>query len=358
MAAAPPSPPRNVARAGFGIPSLDERGGPVAVRVEELEASPFHVLLAFDCPHRAAAGTVVLIPPMSGVLPWIMREMIIGLLPRYRVLVPEWVDPRFVPRAAGSFGFSHNIAAVISALRMAGPGAGLIALCQSGGPSLAATAVMEESDDPATPALLILLGSPIDPAANPTSLSRHFATAPSFRLAFSISPVPFGYPGWGRPVYSADTQRSLLAAARLHHTLFPPWLGGNEHPDLAELERRLPFSDYSRVMMDVDARHFIENIDIVFRRRALPRGRLRYDGDPVDTAAIRRCALVTIEGTQDGIVGPGQTVAAHALCPDLPEDRRLAILIEGCDHLSLFRGKSFRNLVLPHLLAGLARWVD
>ncbi|MDO5632341.1 MAG: hypothetical protein Q4G22_10940 [Paracoccus sp. (in: a-proteobacteria)] len=344
-----------VARAGFAIRSIDAPDGPAPVHTTDRQVTPFYAVIEFDCPQRAAAGTVVVVPPLSGVLPRLIRDIILGLLPRFRVLVPEWINPRFVPRTAGSFGFQGNIAGIIAAMQAAGPGAGLVALCQSGTPALAAATVMETRGDPAAPAMLALMGAPIDPFAAPTSLSRYFVRTPMWRLAMAVTPVPFGFPGAGRSVYAAETQRTILATNRMRSLLMPMWPGLS--PDMAEIEAHLPFAEHSRMMMDMEGRQFLENIDLVFRRRALLDGRLHYGGQPVTPAALRRCALLTIEGDRDGIIAPGQTVPAHALCSGLPVERRAVVLAEGCHHLSLFRGPLFQSRVLPELLARLDRWV-
>src|SRR5690554_2721116 len=102
---------RYVARVGFEISRTDDPA--LEVRERELAVSAFHVLLEFDCPGREARGTVVLPPPLSGVVSRIMRETVLALLPRYRVLVPDWINPRFIPLREGSFGLDANIAAII-----------------------------------------------------------------------------------------------------------------------------------------------------------------------------------------------------------------------------------------------------
>ena len=92
-------------------------------------------------------------------------------------------------------------------------------------------------------------------------------------------------------------------------------------------------------------------------RRALVTGGLIHDGITVDPGAIRNCALLTIEGTEDRIIAPGQTAAAHALCPRLPPERHLALRIEGCNHLALFGGEAFQAGVVPAIIAWLERWL-
>lgn len=349
-------PGRHLARAGFGIATLEDRADAPPVTVNELGGCDFQTVMAFDCSHRAASGNVVVVPPLSGVLPGIVRGLILGLLPRYRVLVPEWVNPRFVPLAAGRFGLGDNISGIIHALHLAGPGAGLVSLCQSGMPSLAATAVMEAADDPAAPAALALLGAPIDAAANPTGLTRHLASLTQAQLGMIFSPVPLGYPGAGRLVYSAALQRALTIAARLRRACIPQGFGWNPFPDMAEVAE-LSLAEHISVMVDVDARHYRENIDAVFRRRALATGGLVHEGRVVDPAAVRRCAILVIEGQRDRIIAPGQTSAAHALCPDLPQARRRTVLAPGCNHLSLFRGEGFHRHVLPAMTDAFERWL-
>lgn len=347
---------RHMARVGFGISRVSDPA--LEVRETELAVSAFHVLVEFDCPGRRPRGTVVLPPPISGVLPLIMRETVLALLPRFRVLVPDWINPRFIPLRKGSFGLDANIAAIIGALRVAGPGAGLVALCQSGTPSVAAAAVMAAQRDAAAPAVLALLGSPIDPKASPTSLSRHLAGSRAYHLqSLAITPVRHGYPGVGRLVYSADTQESVHATARFRRAFMPGWLSWTPFPDMGEIDRQVPLSDLCGIMMDVDARHFLENIDAVFRRRALVTGGLFHEGVEVNPAAIRDCALLAVEGAEDRIVAPGQTAAALALCPDADPARRRRLLARGCNHLALFGGEQFQHHVAPPVIDWLDRWL-
>jgi poly(3-hydroxybutyrate) depolymerase len=118
------------------------------------------------------------------------------------------------------------------------------------------------------------------------------------------------------------------------------------HDDGAE-PRRFPFFDLYSSIMDLDAKHFVENIDRVFHAGALVQGALRCNGERVDVGAIRRTALVTIEGEQDDIAAPGQTSAAHALCSGLPANLHRQAVVAGAGHFSLFHGDIFRHAVLP-----------
>ena len=73
-------------------------------------------------------------------------------------------------------------------------------------------------------------------------------------------------------------------------------------------------------MMDLPAKFFLENIREVYHRQSLLTGSLLVGSKPVKLRAIRRTALMTVEGQSDDIAAPGQTYAAHAACAAVPEE--------------------------------------
>ena len=70
--------------------------------------------------------------------------------------------------------------------------------------------------------------------------------------------------------------------------------------------------------MDLPAEFYLQTVETVFQRHALPDGVMTHRGEPVDCGAIRDIALMTIEGERDDICGLGQTEAAQDLCRNLP----------------------------------------
>ena len=70
--------------------------------------------------------------------------------------------------------------------------------------------------------------------------------------------------------------------------------------------------------MDLTAEYYMQTIETVFVRHELPKGEMKHRGVKVDPGAIRRCALMTVEGEKDDISGVGQTQAAHDLCVNIP----------------------------------------
>src|SRR5215218_7558790 len=75
---------------------------------------------------------------------------------------------------------------------------------------------------------------------------------------------------------------------------------------------RFPFSLLSSSLMDVTAEFFLENIEHVFLKPALPNGTLVVHGIRVNLDAITRTALMTVEAENDDIAAPGQTRIAQA----------------------------------------------
>ena len=65
---------------------------------------------------------------------------------------------------------------------------------------------------------------------------------------------------------------------------------------------------------DLPAEFYLETVERVFQTYDLPRGQLTVGERTVNPAAIRRTALLTVEGERDDICAVGQTVAAQDLC--------------------------------------------
>jgi poly(3-hydroxybutyrate) depolymerase len=98
------------------------------------------------------------------------------------------------------------------------------------------------------------------------------------------------------------------------------------------------------------AEFYLQTVDLVFVRHALPRREMTHRGEPVDLASVRRVALMTVEGERDDICGVGQTKAAHDLCPHLPARLRSHHLQQGVGHYGLFNGSRFRAEIAPKVV--------
>src|SRR6185295_17713071 len=108
-------------------------------------------------------------------------------------------------------------------------------------------------------------------------------------------------------------------------------------------EKHRDFYDEYLAVMDLTAEFYLDTIETVFVRHALPKGEMTWRGRRVDPAAIRRTALMTIEGEKDDITGLGQCRAAHELCRSLPDDRKFHYECTGVGHYGTFNGSRFRT---------------
>jgi poly(3-hydroxybutyrate) depolymerase len=75
-------------------------------------------------------------------------------------------------------------------------------------------------------------------------------------------------------------------------------------------------------VLDLPAEYYLDTSRRCSRTFALPKGRMFVRGELVRPQAIRDTALLTVEGELDDISGNGQTEAAHALCLNIPRERR------------------------------------
>src|SRR5207237_1766163 len=74
------------------------------------------------------------------------------------------------------------------------------------------------------------------------------------------------------------------------------------------------FYDEYFAVMDLPAEFYIETVRDVFQEHLLPQGKLMHRGRPVDTKAVGRMGLMTVEGETDDSCSIGQTLAGVDLC--------------------------------------------
>ncbi len=336
------------ARRDLGISSIVVEDRIVPIQAVDFIKTPFCTVVELARADVAPQSNVLLVAPLSGHFPVLLRDLIIGLLPFSRVYVTDWINVRHVPADHGSFGLDTNISYLLDITRALPAGLNLIALCQGGVPALAATALLAGDNDPRTPASLVLIASPVDPLANMTGVAMLLRSRPlSWFEEYLIKTVPERYAGAGRPVYPGP----------LH--LIPLWFylirrvgeGGELRTkvffDDGADPGRFPFSDLYSSIMDLDARFLLDNTRAVFQECLLREGALCFEATRVDPGAMTQTALLTIEGELDDIAAPGQTSAAHGLCSSLPDRFHHRMVVPGAGHFSLLHGNACRRHVIP-----------
>lgn len=337
-------------RPDWGIHDVSVHGQPQPVTETAVHRTPFAVLRRF----RRAAGEpgprVLLVAPMSGHFATLLRDTVRTLVADHDVYVTDWLSARDVPPAAGRFGLSEYTQHLIDFLAHLGPGAHLMAICQPCVGALAATALMAEDDHPAAPASLTLMAGPIDCRISPTAVNELATSKPiEWFERTLIQTVPWRLPGAGRRVYpgfvqlaafmSMNRQRHVDALRGYYRQLVDGEL------DKAAATRSF-YEEYFAVA-DLPAEFYLETVRLVFQEFALPRGALSIGGRRVDPGAIRRTALLTVEGERDDICAVGQTMAAQDLCANVRPYLRTHYQQAGVGHYGVFSGRRWQTQIYP-----------
>lgn len=351
---------RRYGKPEWRIHEVTIEGCPVRVRQIEVWSSPWVKLIHFArdpldlrrAGRAAEAPSVLLVAPLSGHYPTLLRGTVQTLLQDHEVFVTDWVNAREVPVLDGRFDFHDYVDHVRTMLEEVGPGAHVISVCQPGPPVLAAISLMAEDNDPNRPASMIYMGSPIDARLAPTMPTRLAAERPfAWFQSHVIDTVPPPYPGAFRRVYPGIVQLySFLSMnperhQNAHWQYFQDLVKG----DGDHAAKHLEFYDEYLSVLDLTEEFFLQTLDIVFQQHLLPRGLLDHRGRRVRPELIKDVALMTVEGEQDDISGVGQCQAAHALCSGLPEAMKTLYVQPNVGHYGVFNGRRFREESYPKM---------
>lgn len=341
-------------RPSFAIDTVQVDGVSVPVIEEYVKRTPFGSLLHFRKEVSAPQPRVLIVSPMSGHFATLLRGTVRTMLADHDVYITDWHNPRDVPLAAGRFGFDEYVEHVISFIRRIGPDAHLVAICQPTVAALAAVSLMAADNDPAQPATMTLMAGPIDCRVNPTKVNDLANSKPLDWFERNlISAVPAGFAGAHRRVYPGFVQlgafmsmnpcRHLAAFSDVHYER------AKGDPSKADAIRAF-YNEYFATT-DLTAEFYLETIGSVFQDYALPIGRLKVGDRLVEPNAIRRTALLTIEGEKDDICAVGQTVAAQELCSALRPYMKTHHVQTGVGHYGVFSGRRWETQIYPMVRA-------
>ncbi|WP_421854636.1 polyhydroxyalkanoate depolymerase [Oricola sp.] len=347
---------RRYGKPSFDLPQTEIDGKTVDVRETVVWSKPFCNLIHFardlDEP-RPDDPKVLLVAPMSGHYATLLRGTVERFLPEADVYITDWVDARHVPLSDGSFDLDDYIDYVIEMLHLLGPQTHIVGVCQPSVPVLAAVALMEGRDDPNVPLTMTLMGGPIDTRCNPTAVNR---LAEEKDIAWFernvVMQVPFPNPGFMRKVYPGFLQLTGFMTMNLDRHLIAQkdFFMHLVRDDGDSAEKHRDFYDEYLAVMDLTAEFYLQTVDTVFIKHALPNGTLMHRGEPVDPTAIRRVAMLTIEGENDDITGRGQTRSAHDICTSIPEAMKAHHEQPRVGHYGVFNGSRFRREIAPRML--------
>jgi len=336
-------------RPSFDIHSVPVGNRDVPVTEEALLRTPFATLLHFRKPIEAKQPKVLLVAPMSGHFATLLRATVKTLLPEHDVYLTDWHNARDVPLDHGRFGLDEYVEHLISFLEEIGP-AHVIAVCQPCVQTLAAVAVMAAEKNPAQARSMTLMAGPIDTRINPGKVNEMACSQTiDWFERHLISPVPYRYAGARRKVYPGFVQLTAFMSMNLerHITAHTDLFNSLAKGDWKKADTIKAFYDEYLSVSDLPAEFYLETVRTVFQEHALARGTMTYKGKPVNPAAIRRTALLTVEGERDDICPVGQTVAAHDLLPGLKPYMKRHHLQPGAGHYGVFSGKRWESQVFP-----------
>jgi len=342
-------------RPAFGITSVVSGGEEVAVTEVAVRKAAFGTLLHFkkDMPsHAPAQPPVLLVAPLSGHFATLLRETLRTLLQDHDVYITDWHNARDVGLQHGAFGLDHYIEHMIQFLQAIGPGAHVVAVCQPCVAALAATAIMAEDDDPAQPRSLTLMAGPVDCRVNPSGVNTLATSKPIEWFAKNlISHVPLPHAGFMRRVYPGFLQVTAFISmnAERHKKSFQDMYQHLAEGDLEKARTISTFYDEYLAVNDLPAEFYLETVEKVFQTYDLPLGKLTYKGRTVKPSAIRRTALLTVEGERDDICSVGQTVAAQDMCTSIRPYMKTHHVQVGVGHYGVFSGSKWNKQIYPRV---------
>ncbi|MEY2891018.1 MAG: hypothetical protein RJA98_926 [Pseudomonadota bacterium] len=349
-------------RPAFGINSVKVPGPDGTEREVPVHEVPklvraFGTLLHFvrddlSDAQAAALPRVLVVAPLSGHFATLLADTVRTLLADHDVFVTDWHNARNVPLSAGRFGLDEYVEQVIEFIATVGPDTHLVAVCQPCVPTLAAVALMAQRNHIAQPRSMTLMAGPIDCRINPTLVNKLATDKPiAWFEEKLVNHVPWQFEGAGRRVYPGYMQLTAFMSMNPDRhkqaflDLYKNRLRG-EH-DKADASAR--FYDEYFAVNDLPAEFYLETVEKVFQTYDLARQVLVVNGETVDTGAIRRTALFTVEGERDDICAIGQTVAAHDLCPSIRPYMKNHHVQLGVGHYGVFSGRRWQQQIYPRV---------
>lgn len=352
---------KSYAKPQWRIESAQVSGRAAPVVIERLDEMPFGNLIRFakQGVDPRSQPKLLIVAPMSGHYPTLLRDTVEALLPTHDVHLTEWINARDVPLARGEFSLDDYVHYIIRYCQLLGASADgralhLMSVCQPTVPALGAVSLMSQRKDPNAPQSMIMIGGPIDARKSPT-VTNNFALKHDIgwfeRNLISMVSWPNG--GAGRLVYPGFLQHMGFVAmnpsrhAQAHREFFENLVQGL---DVGATKHREFYDEYNAVM-DLPKEYYLRTVESVFQKFELARGVWDVAGERVNPAAIEGTALLTLEGELDDISGAGQTHSAQELCVNLPASMRERWTAPGVGHYGVFSGSKFETIIAPRIEA-------
>ena len=342
-------------RPSYGIHTITVGERTYTVTEEVVMSMPFGSLLHFKKdvePGLPPQPPVLLVAPLSGHFATLLKETVRTLLQDHDVYISDWHNARDVSLRHGAFGLDDYIDHMIQFIATIGEGTHVVAVCQPCVAALAATAIMAEDDHPYQPRSLTLMAGPVDCRVNPTEVNKLANSKPIEWFEKNlITHVPLPHAGFMRRVYPGFIQLSAFMSMNpeRHKQAFKDMYAHLISGDTEKATTIQNFYDEYLAVNDLPAEFYLETVQKVFQTYDLPMGTLTYKDRIVNPKAIRKTALLTIEGERDDICAVGQTVAAHDICSSIRPYMKNHHIQTGVGHYGVFSGKKWNQQIYPRV---------
>ena len=314
---------------------------------------PFCNLIKFESTNsKPEKQKVLIIAPMSGHYATLVRKTVISLLPDCEVYVTDWKNARDIPFSKGKFDIEDFTKYLIEFFKELSPKLHILAVCQPAPLALAATACLAK-EKKYLPSSLTLIGGPIDPNANPTSVTDFGNKIQMDKLKNLMTmSVGVNYKGVGRMVYPGIIQIMSFLSMNLtsHQKAFNEQIIKEINGETSEFDRHNSFYDEYLAVMDMTAEFYLSTVDRIFKKREIAQNQFTLDGHIVDLNNIKNVPTFVIEGKNDDISAPGQCLAALHILKNLPEKLKFNYLHHNAGHYGNFSGKAWRKDIRPQFI--------
>ena len=314
---------------------------------------PFCNLIKFESTNsKPEKQKVLIIAPMSGHYATLVRKTVISLLPDCEVYVTDWKNARDIPFSKGKFDIEDFTKYLIEFFKELSPKLHILAVCQPAPLALAATAFLAK-EKKYLPSSLTLIGGPIDPNANPTSVTDFGNKIQMDKLKNLMTmSVGVNYKGVGRMVYPGIIQIMSFLSMNLtsHQKAFNEQIIKEINGETSEFDRHNTFYDEYLAVMDMTAEFYLSTVDRIFKKREIAQNQFTLDGHILDLNNIKDVPTFVIEGKNDDISAPGQCLAALHILKNLPEKLKFNYLHHNAGHYGIFSGKAWRKDIRPQFI--------
>ncbi|RMB12201.1 polyhydroxyalkanoate depolymerase [Eilatimonas milleporae] len=341
---------RRYGKPKFGLHETLIDGKPVAVEEQVVSRRPFGQLRHFKRMTHRKDPRVLIVAPMSGHFSTLLRGTVEAMLPEHDVYITDWRDARDIPIVDGSFDLDDYIDYLIGWLEELGPNTHVMAVCQPAVPVYGAVSLMEAEQHPCTPPSMTLMGGPIDTRINPTEVNQLATKRPLHWFEETvITVVPLPNKGFMRKVYPGFLQLAGFMTMNLgdhvskHQELFEHLIVG----DGESADKTKGFYEEYRSVMDMTAEFYLQTIETVFQRHALPESDWYSRDRHINPENLKTTALLAVEGELDDISGLGQTKASLDISTNLSDDRKQYFQAPQVGHYGIFNGRRWRTVIQP-----------